>query len=268
MRPIMDASTVWGILKPMIHVKTEGPVCYVTLNRPEVRNAFNDELIAKLTAAFESLDPKVRAVVLAGEGKSFCAGGDLEWMKRAASYTQEENYEDALKLANLFKIIAECKPVVIAKVHGAAFGGGCGLVAASDVAVASLDALFSFSEVRLGLIPGTISTCVIPKIGKGHARALFTTGEAFNAEKALRIGLVHEVGKIEELDDLVKAKLKAVLSAGPKAVAQARQLVFDSPLTPAECAKRLATARASDEAKEGVAAFLERRKASFAVEME
>ncbi len=252
----------------MIHVKTEGPVCYVTLNRPEVRNAFNDELIALLTTTFENLDSTIRAVVLAGEGKAFCAGGDLEWMKRAASYTHERNYEDALKLATLFKVIAECKPVVIAKVHGAAFGGGCGLVAASDVAVASEEATFAFSEVRLGLIPGTISACVIPKIGEGHARALFTTGEAFDAEKALRIGLVHDIGKPEELDGLIKAKLKAVLSAGPGAVVLARQLVFDSPLTLAECAKRLGAARASEEGREGVAAFLERRKASFVAETE
>jgi len=252
----------------MILVKTEGPVCYVTLNRPEVRNAFNDELIAELTRVFSSMDSSVRAVVLAGEGKSFCAGGDLEWMRRAATYSEEQNYEDALKLAGLFKSIAECPAVVIAKVHGAAFGGGCGLVAASDVAVAAEDATFAFSEVRLGLIPGTISIYVIPKIGEGHARALFSTGEAFGAEKALRIGLVHDVGSKEDLDSLVKAKLKAVLSAGPRATTLSKKLVLEGPLSPEECARRLSQARASEEGKEGVAAFLERRKASFVIETE
>lgn len=247
----------------MLEVRPDGPVLHVRLNRPEVRNAFNDELIAALTAAFSSISLETRAVVLSGEGKSFCAGGDLEWMRKAAAYTEEENYLDALKLAKLFKAVAECHAVVIARVHGAAFGGGCGLVAASDVAVAAEEALFSFSEVRLGLIPGTISAYVIPKIGEGHSRALFCTGEAFGPEKALRIGLIHDVG---DLDSLIEAKLKAVLSSGPKAVAQAKRLVLDSPVSMEETARRLARARASQEGKEGVAAFLERRKSSFVYE--
>jgi len=250
----------------MLNVEFDGPVAFVTLNRPEVRNAFNDELIAKLTSTFATLPASVRAVVVRGEGKGFCAGGDLEWMKKASAYNEEENYQDALKLAGLFRAVAECPAVVIARIHGAAFGGGCGLVAACDVAVAAEDALFSFSEVRLGLIPGTISTYVIPKIGAGHARALFATGEAFGAEKALRIGLVHDIGPVEGLDALVDAKLKAVLAAGPLAVAQAKRVVFDSPLTPEEAARRLVATRSGAEAKEGVAAFLERRKASFVVE--
>jgi enoyl-CoA hydratase/carnithine racemase len=249
----------------MIDVRSDGPILRVTLNRPEVRNAFNDALIAELTRIFSNIPAGTRAVVLAGEGKSFCAGGDLEWMRRAASYTEEQNYQDALNLAHLFKAIAECPAAVIAKVHGAAFGGGCGLVAACDVAVAAEDALFAFSEVRLGLIPGTISTYVIPKIGEGHARSLFATGEAFGAEKALRIGLIHDVG---DLDTLVKAKLKAVLAAGPEAVTKAKKLILDLPLTPEECAKRLSQTRASHEGKEGIAAFLDRRKASFVVEVE
>lgn len=250
----------------MLSIETEGPVTRITLNRPEVRNAFNDELIAALSEAFDNLPQGTRAVVLAGEGKGFCAGGDLEWMRKAAAYTEEQNVQDALKLAGLFRSVAECPAVVICRIHGAAFGGGCGLVAASDVAVAASDALFSFSEVKLGLIPGTISTYVIPKIGAGHARALFATGEAFSAEKALRIGLVHEISAVDGLDDLIEAKLKAVLAAGPKAVAEAKRLVFDYPLSREESARRLAAARAGDEGKEGVSAFLDRRKASYVVE--
>jgi enoyl-CoA hydratase/carnithine racemase len=250
----------------MLQVKAEGPVLRMTLNRPEVRNAFNDVLIAELTRAFAQLGSDVRAVVLAGEGTAFCAGGDLEWMRKAAAYSEEENYEDARNLARLFRAIVDCPAVVISRVHGAAFGGGCGLVAASDVAVASTGALFAFSEVRLGLIPGTISPFVIPKIGPGHARALFATGEAFSPEKALRIGLVHEVGEPAELDKLVEAKLKSVLSAGPTAIAGAKRLVLDGHLTDDECARRLAHARAGDEAREGVAAFLDRRRASFVTE--
>ena len=251
----------------MLNVRAEGPVLYVNLNRPEVRNAFNDELIALLTETFRDLPQGTRAVVLGGEGKAFCAGGDLEWMRKAAAYSEEENYRDALKLAQLFEAIAKCRAATIARVQGAAFGGGCGLVASCDVAVAAQEALFSFSEVRLGLIPGTISTNVIPKIGQGHARALFATGEAFSAEKALHIGLVHEVATQEELDGLVLAKLKAILSAGPEAVVEAKKLVLEAPLSSEECARRLAKARAGAEAKEGISAFLDRRKAAFVVEV-
>lgn len=251
----------------MLDVRSEGPVLYVTLNRPEVRNAFNDELIAKLTDTFHKVPTEIRAVVLSGEGKAFCAGGDLEWMRKAAAYSEEQNYEDALKLAHLFDAVAQCRAVSIARVHGAAFGGGCGLVAACDVAVASQDAIFAFSEVRLGLIPGTISTYVIPKIGRGHARSLFATGEAFGAEKALRIGLIHEVAMTEALDEALNAKLTAILAAGPEAIYEAKRLVLEAPLSVDECAQRLARARAGDEGKEGVAAFLERRPAAFVVKL-
>lgn len=251
----------------MLQIRLEGPIQRVILNRPEVRNAFNDELIAALTETFTSLRSEVRTVVISGEGKGFCAGGDLEWMRKAAAYTEEQNFQDAMKLAGLFKAIAECPAVVISKVHGAAFGGGCGVVAASDVAVCADDSLFSFSEVKLGLLPGTISTYVVPKIGAGHARSLFATGEVFGAEKALRIGLVHDVAPVADLDALVDQKLRAVLSAGPLAVAQAKRLVLDYPQTMEETARRLAAARASAEGKEGVGAFLERRKANFVVDL-
>jgi methylglutaconyl-CoA hydratase len=247
----------------MLKIQADGPVLRMTLDRPEVRNAFNEELIASLTEAFVTLPTGTRVVVLGGEGKAFCAGGDLEWMRRAALYSEEENYRDALKLAELFQAISRCPALTIARVHGAAFGGGCGLVAAVDVAVAAPDALFAFSEVRLGLIPGTISTVVIPKIGLGHSRALFATGEAFSAEHARLIGLVHEVG---DVDTLIAAKIKHALAAGPHAVTDAKRLVHDFPLSIDETARRLAATRAGDEAKEGISAFLERRKPAFLVE--
>ncbi len=242
---------------------TPGPVMRIVLNRPEVRNAFNDELIAMLSDAFASVGKGTRAVVISGEGEAFCAGGDLEWMRKASGYTPEQNQRDALRLARLFRSIAECPAVVIARVSGPAFGGGCGLVAAADIAIASSDSKFAFSEVRLGLIPATISPFVIPKIGAGHARALFTTGEAFGADHAFRIGLVHEVVEQEGLDAAVERKLKLIFSAGPEAVHQAKRLVRDHPLSLDEAAKRLADARSGKEGAEGVAAFLEKRKAGF-----
>lgn len=246
----------------MLRIEDDGPIRRLTLNRPEVRNAFNDELIAALTAAFAKLPAGTRAVVLKGEGKAFCAGGDLEWMRKAAAYSEQQNYEDAMRLAGLFRAIAESPAVVIAAVHGAAFGGGCGLVAAADVAIAHLETKFAFSEVRLGLLPATISPFVIPKIGAGNARALFATGEAFDAERALRIGLVHEVA--EDLDAAVAAKLDAVLAAGPNACAEAKRIASTGFGTLEEAARALAKARASEEGKEGVAAFLEKRKARWA----
>lgn len=247
----------------MLKVESKASVLNLTLNRPEVRNAINDELIAALTNALHSIPAETRAVVIRGEGQGFCAGGDLDWMRKAAAYTEEENYQDAMKLAGLFKAITDCPAVVISLVHGAAFGGGCGLVAASDIAIASPDAKFSFSEVKLGLIPATISPFVIGKIGAGHARALFTTGEPFGAEHALRIGLVHEV--TEDLNEAVNRKIKNILASGPRAVSGAKQLTLED-LSIEETARRLARARAGDEGKEGVAAFLEKRKASFVEE--
>lgn len=250
----------------MLKLWQDGPVLRVTLDRPEVRNAFNDELISKLTETFENLDSKTRVVVLSGEGKSFSAGGDLDWMRRAASYSEDQNREDALKLGALFTKIATCPAVVISKVHGAAFGGGCGLVACSDVAVAERSTIFSFSEVKLGLVPATISVYVIPKIGAGNARWLFSTGEAFDADTALRIGLIHGVGGSDELDQLVDIKAQAVLKAGPEAVKVCKQICLEGPYSMAESAALLAKARSGDEGREGVQAFLEKRPASYCIE--
>ncbi|HSI72891.1 MAG TPA: enoyl-CoA hydratase-related protein [Fimbriimonas sp.] len=250
----------------MLRVESDGPILRLTLARPEVKNAFNDELIARLTEAL-STSTEARAIVITGEGNAFCAGGDLQWMRKAASYTEEQNYEDALKLANLFLVMTRSPAVVIARVNGAAFGGGCGLVAAADVAVASEDALFAFSEVRLGLVPATISPFVLPKIGEGHARALFTTGEAFKPDRALRIGLVHEVVPANELDYAVQKKLRAILSAGPESVSISKSIATSEPMALDVAARVLARARAGQEGQEGVAAFLEKRKASFVVDL-
>lgn len=250
----------------MLELQQDGSILRVTLNRPEVRNAFNDELIAELSHTFQTVSSQTRAVVLRGNGKSFCAGGDLEWMRKAANYSEEENFQDALKLGGLFQSIARCPAVVISLVHGAAFGGGCGLVAASDVAIADPETKFSFSEVKIGLIPGTISLLVIPKIGAGHARSLFATGEVFTSAKAEKIGLVHEVAPQEDWDSVLNAKLGSILASGPKAVTQAKLAVLDYPISLEESARRLARARASEEGKEGVGAFLEKRKASYVEE--
>jgi enoyl-CoA hydratase/carnithine racemase len=247
----------------MLRVDDEGSVRRVRLWRPEVRNAFNEELIHGLTVAFQDIGAGTRVVMLSGEGKAFCAGGDLDWMRRAAGCTFDENVADALRLAGLFQAIQRCPAAVIARVHGAVFGGGCGLVAAADVAVAASDTLFAFSEVRLGVIPATISTVVTPKIGAGHARALYTTGETFGADRALQIGLIHESVPPGELDGAVEAKVKSVLSAGPQAVAASKALALDHPLDLEEAARRLAGTRAGAEAREGIDAFLDKRKASF-----
>lgn len=249
----------------MLTVDFRDPVLHVTLNRPEVRNAFNDELIGALTHTFANPPTGTRVVVLTGADVAFCAGGDLEWMRKAAAYSSHENVADAQRLSELFRTIQRCPAVVIARVNGAAFGGGCGLVAAADVAVAASDAKFAFSEVRLGLIPATIAPFVVGKIGAGHARALFTTGEVFDAGRALSIGLVHGVAASDELDARVEEKVKAVLTAGPRATILARDLVLDEVDSPLETATRLANARASEEGREGVAAFLEKRKAAWVV---
>lgn len=245
----------------MLKVEQSGSVLHLTLNRPEVRNAINDELIAALTQAIVGASSGTRVVLIRGEGKGFCAGGDLEWMRKAAAYTEEQNYQDARKVAGLFQAIVESPAVVISLVHGAAFGGGSGLVAASDIAIARPDAKFSFSEVKLGLIPATISPFVMDKIGKGHARALFTTGEPFSAEYALRIGLIHEIA--DDLELAAREKIKHILMSGPQAVAASKQLTVDEDLTIDNTARRLARARAGEEGKEGVAAFLEKRPATF-----
>lgn len=248
----------------MLAIKRLRDVLHVTLSRPEVRNAFNAELIQKLKSTFLDIDPNIRAVVIRGEGNVFCAGGDLNWMREAAGQTQAQNEADALELAELFQAICSCRGVVIALVQGAAFGGGCGLTAAADVAVAVEGTKFCFSEVKLGLIPATISTFVIPKIGAGHARHLFTTAEVFESDHALRIGLVHKVADTMEIaEEMIHKTVNSVLANGPNAVHISKQVALAEPMDLHLAAKKLAEARASEEGTEGVAAFLEKRKPAF-----
>ncbi len=247
----------------MLRVESHGPVLKLTIDRPEVRNAINSELIADLTHAVSNLPDGTRVAILSGEGEAFCAGGDLQWMRAAANYTQEQNYADALRLAQLFQAIVESPVPIIARVNGATFGGGCGLVAACDVAIAAPHALFAFSEVKLGLVPATISPFVIAKIGHGHARALFTTGEVFDADRAYAIGLVHDV--TADLDTAVNQTVKVILAAGPHAVAKSKWLAQQPLLGLEDSAALLASVRSTDEAKEGIDAFLNKRKASYVV---
>lgn len=249
----------------MLKVEVNGPVTTLTLDRPEVRNALSRELIDALLSAIDGLSSSCRVAIIQGAGKSFCAGGDLEWMKKAANYTYEQNEDDANEIAYLFHSIASCPPVTIARIHGHAFGGGGGIAAAADCVVASKDAVFSFSEVKLGLIPATISPYVIDKIGRGHARTLFTTGVQFSAQRAYEVGLVSHICEFEELDGVVNSLVTSILTCGPVAISDSRKLCFEPLLGPEESGKRLARARTRPEALEGIASFLERRKASFVV---
>lgn len=242
-------------------------VSTITLNRPDVRNAFNQDTIAEITRAFIELGamPDVRAIVLAANGLAFCAGGDLNWMKAMADFTPQQNREDAGQLAAMLQAIYHCPKPVIARVQGDCYAGGLGLVAACDIVVAVNTAHFCLSEVRIGLIPATISPYVIKAIGESAARRYFITAERFSAETAQRIGLVHEVVGIDALDDTVSALLKSLLAASPAAVTDAKRLVRDvagQPLSAeliAATVEGIAHSRASDQGREGVRAFLEKR---------
>ncbi len=230
----------------------------VTLARPERRNAFDAELIAEVTEAFADVG-EARAVVLAGEGASFCAGADVEWQRSAIDLSFDENVADAMRLYRMCETVDRCRAPVIARVHGFALGGGSGLVACADVAIAAPDATFGFSEVKLGIIPAVISPFVLPKIG-AHARRYFLTGERFDAETALRIGLVDEVAT--DLDAAVDRVLGEMLTSGPQAVREAKQLIHERPHGE-ETAQIAARLRAGEEGEEGLRAFLERRPPSW-----
>jgi methylglutaconyl-CoA hydratase len=237
-----------------LRVERDGGVLRVTLARPERRNAFDAALIADLTAAFADVGD-ARAVVLAGEGETFCAGADIDWQRSAIDLTFEENVEDALRLYKMCEAIDRCPAPVVARVQGYALGGGSGLAACADVAVAATDATFGFTEVKLGIVPAVISPFVLPKIGQ-HARRYFLTGERFDAQSALRIGLVHEV--TEELDATVQGIVDELLSSGPNAVREAKQLIREQP-DGYETANIAARMRTSEEGQERLRAFLERR---------
>ncbi len=246
-------------------------VARVTLARPDVRNAFNAALIAELHTAFDTLsaDPAVRAVVLAGEGKVFCGGADIAWMRGSLALSHEENMADARAMSLMFRAVDRCPKPTIARIQGAALGGGAGLAAVCDIVITAQDALFGFTEVKLGIIPAVISPFVISKIGASHARALFLTGERFDAQRALAIGLVHQVVAPEALDAAVESTLAQLRTAGPQATAAAKRLVFDVCAAGYDdsldlTAKAIATQRTTSEGQEGLRAFLERRPAEFA----
>jgi methylglutaconyl-CoA hydratase len=250
-------------LVPGLRTERDGPVYRVTLARPERRNAFDAALIAELTEAF-TLVGDARVVVLSGEGPSFCAGADVEWQRSSIDLSYDENVEDAMRLYEMCEAIDTCPAPVIARVHGYALGGGSGLVACSDIAVATPDAVFGFSEVRLGIIPAVISPFVLPKIG-AYARRYFLTGERFDAEAALRIGLVHDV--TDDPDTVVGELIGGILSGGPDAIRAAKLLIRQRPLG-VETARIAAERRTSDEGQAGLRAFLERRSAPFVEERE
>jgi len=237
-----------------LRVERDGDVLRVTLARPERRNAFDAQLIADLTAAFSDVGD-VRAVVLAGEGETFCAGADIDWQRSAIDLSYDDNVEDALKLYRMCESIDRCPAPVVARIQGYALGGGSGLAACSDIVVAARDATFGFTEVKLGIVPAVISPFVLPKIGQ-HARRYFLTGERFDADTALRIGLVHEV--TDELETTTQAIVDQLSSSGPNAVREAKKLIRERP-GGQETAEIAARIRTSEEGQARLRAFFERR---------
>lgn len=254
----------------VIRIERQGPVARVTLARPAVHNAFDDTLIADLTTALEALDadPGVRAVVLTGDGSTFSAGADLGWMRRMAQASEDENREDSLRLARLMRTLNFLSKPTLARVNGSAYGGGVGLVACCDYAVATEAAKFSLSEVKLGLVPAVISPYVVQAIGPRHARRLFTGAEVFDAAQAHAIGLVHEVSSAGELDERLDRTLHFWLKGGPIAQREAKQLALAMAGMTPEAAERtdsqnaalIARLRVSPEGQEGLTAFLEKRR--------
>lgn len=253
-----------------LEVEIEGPVARVWLNRPDLRNAFDGLMVSELRRAIFDLHEveAVRVIVLGGRGPAFCAGADLEWMKAMAAFSREENLREAQAMADLFFTVYESPKPVVARVHGAALGGGAGLVAAADVPVAALGTQFGFTEVRLGILPAVISPYVLRKIGLSAARELFLTGERFEAVKAQEIGLVRAAVPPEDLDAAVDARVQELLKAGPQAMAQAKELIEEVSFRRIEDVQRytveaIADIRVSPEGQEGLNAFLEKRKPSW-----
>lgn len=243
----------------------------VTLNRPDVHNAMNEELIADLTQVLMTLDadPAVRVVVLTGAGRSFCAGGDLNWMRRTADYSFDENLTDALGLGDMLRTLNELGKPTIALVNGAAYGGGVGVVSCCDIVLALDSAKFCLSEVKLGLLPATISPYVVRKMGENQARRYFLTAEVFSAVQAQELGMVHEVLNPKDMDAAVEKMLDALYCGGPAALAATKDLIFRVAEGPVDgelvayTARRIAEVRATDEGKEGASAFLEKRLPSW-----
>ncbi len=256
----------------MLQTEISGGVATIRMNRPEVHNAFDDALIGALTTELSRLEqlPAARVIVLAANGKSFSAGADLNWMRRMAKYSREDNLRDAMALADLMRTLDGMKKPTIARVQGAAFGGGVGLVACCDIAIASTQAAFSLSEVRLGLIPSVISPYVIAAIGEREARRYFLTAERFDAVEARRIGLVHDVVDDSALDETVSSMAGHLLKGGPQALAAAKKLIADVSRRPMddalrdETARRIAAIRVESEGQEGLTAFMEKRLPAWA----
>jgi methylglutaconyl-CoA hydratase len=251
---------------PRVALSLDGPVAHLVLDRPEVRNAFDGATVRELRDAVAAASARddVRVIVLAGRGSVFCAGADLEWMKKVAGFTREKNLGEARGLFELFQTIDRSPKAVVACVQGAALGGGAGLAAVADIVVAEEGAQFGFTEVRLGLVPAVISPYVVRKIGVSAARELFLTGERFPAPRAAAIGLVHRVVGLEELDAAVDGRVRELLHAAPGAVAAAKELVRSVSGDPADgvrelVCRRIAERRASEEGQEGLLAFLEKR---------
>lgn len=255
-----------------LQLELDGPVARVWLNRPDVRNAFDGLMVTELREVLFDLRTvdAVRVIVLGGRGSSFCAGADLAWMKAMASFTREENLREAQALADLFFTVYESPKPVVARVHGAALGGGSGLVAACDIPVAALGTQFGFTEVRLGIIPAVVSPYVVAKIGESAARELFVTGERFEAVRALEIGLVRAAVPEEDLDAAVDGRVQELLKAGPRAAAEAKALIREVAFRRVEDVQRYTVERIADirvgaEAQEGMRAFLEKRKPDWAL---
>ena len=245
-------------------------VARITLSRPDVRNAFNNIMISELADVFEEINSRddLRVVVLTGDGTTFCAGADLHWMKDVLDYTYEENLEDSKNLANMFHLMFTCPLPTIARVNGAAIGGGCGLVAVCDIVIASEKAIFSLSEVKLGLVPACISPYVIRRMGDKNCREYFLTGERLSADKARVAGLVNEVVAEDKLDEAVDSRVRQLLSSGPKALSWCKQLLLNAPSMPESevgnyTAEVIAKLRMGDEGQEGIKAFFEKRKPNW-----
>lgn len=252
-----------------LQIENRNSTLWVQLNRPDVRNAFNPKMIEELTTIPQLISDDVRAVILSGAGKSFCAGADLNWMKQSLNLNREQNLEDAQRLADMLLALDRLPVPMVGVIHGAALGGGVGLVSVCDYAIALSDTQFSFSEVRLGIVPACIAPFVIRKIGGGHARALFTTAERFDAKKAYDIGLIHAVvSSSDELMQFTNKKVEEIKECSPNALRTAKKLIFDLVSTDDRnqlqmVAEVLAGVRVSEEGQEGLRAFLEKRKPSW-----
>ncbi|MGH9370565.1 MAG: enoyl-CoA hydratase-related protein [Vicinamibacterales bacterium] len=254
---------------PSILIDHTGPVVTVTLNRPDVRNAFNDELTAALTAwACGPMPDGARVAVLRGAGKVFCAGADLTWMAEMASYTRDENVRDAHAMAEMFQALDTLPLPLIGRIHGAALGGGAGLAAVCDIVVAATDAVFGFTEAKLGILPAVISPFAVAKIGVSAARELFLTAARFSATRAREIGLAHAVAPLAELDATVDAYVNEIATSAPEALTAAKRLIADVTGRPVQdvgdlTAETIARHRVSREGQDGMRAFLEKRRASW-----